>query len=220
MKRILIGVCSTRSDKRFWDSFFRFTKDICEFYDVGTTIIRDMHLPDAQNEIVEIFMNCNYDYLLFMDDDHWGHTREMLDCLVEADSPLATIKSYSRHYPYSCALMRQNRNSYAGIENGEGYQEVDLSGFPMTLIKREVFEKMERPYFVGKDEGLRTWATDENFSRRMKSLGLKMTGCFQYCLPHDDITQETVWKRREEEKMDGEKLALYWAFRKKQMQGV
>lgn len=212
MKRILVGVCSTRNHKKFWDSFFNLMNELKESYDVSAQIIKDINLPDAQNQLAENFIMARYDYLLLLDDDHWGHTKEMVDTLVNANTYMATIKSYSRHYPYSCALMKKFNKGYAGIENGEGYQECDLTGFPMTLMKKDLFDKLDKPYFRPTKGDTRSWATDKNFCEKIIEKGIKPMGCFQHCLPHDDITEENVYERRYDERSQHNNVALYTLF--------
>ncbi len=212
MKSIFIGVCQTRQDERFQSSYRRFTDDLVEDYSICMTKVIDTFLPDAQNQIAERFLASEYDYLLLLDDDHWGHTREMLETLIKADSDMATIKTYSRHYPYSCALMKKTNTGYAGIENGKGYQECDMTGFPMTLIKRKLFLKLEKPYFRGRYDGGRDWATDKEFCERIRDLGIKPMGCFQHCLPHADITEENVQERRYLERWQNNNIASYMLF--------
>lgn len=169
----------------------------------------DKFLPDAQNFIAEFFLDNDYDYLLLLDDDHWGHTPEMLECLINADSLIATMKTYSRHYPYCCALMRKvSDNTYIGIEDGKGYQEIDMCGFPMTLIKREFFEKIDKPYFSSVEINGRNWHTDVPFYERLSKLGIKPTGCFQHCLPHDIVTEENVKELRYKEIKDKNKKVM------------
>ena len=99
-KSIFIGVCSVRDDERFKESYHRFTNDICDDYCIGMMTIKDTFLPEAQNLLASYCLDGRYDYLLLLDDDHWGHTKEMLETLIEADTYMATIKSYSRHYHY------------------------------------------------------------------------------------------------------------------------
>lgn len=219
-KSVLIGVCLTRKDRRFLESFRKFSDALTQDYCVATVKVRDKFLPDAQNEIVENFLHWNYDYLLLLDDDHWGHTKEMFDCLVNANALMATVKTYSRHYPYSCALMKDVNGSYCGIENGEGYQNCDLTGFPMTLLRKEIFTKLSKPYFIGRIDGLRAWATDENFCQRLAKEGIKPVGCFQYCLPHDSITAENVNQRRYKERLENNNIAMYHLFNKRNKENL
>ena len=201
MKSIYIGVCKTRDDVRFIESFRNFTDSICSKYSVCQMIITNQFLPDAQNIITRSFLASDYDYLLLLDDDQWGHTKEMLECLIDADTYVATIKTYSRHYPYCCALANRLENGFLiPLENGHGYQECDLTGFPMTLIRRDTFEKLEEPYFRTYSSGTdRNWDSDVDFFNRLAKVGIKPIGCFQYCLNHDKITQENVMEYRRKE---------------------
>lgn len=210
MKSIYIGVCKTRNDERFEESLRNFTDSICRKYSVCLNTVRDTFLPDAQNYLVRCFIQQNYDYLLLLDDDHWGHTPEMLDTLINANSYMATIKSYSRHHPYFCCLMnkRPNDNLFVGIEHAEGYLECDMTGFPMTLLRRDLFDKIEYPFFEAEIEQERNWGTDAHFCRKLNSIGIKPIGCFQHCLPHADITEENVIQKRITDGVKGDNF--YW----------
>ena len=53
-------------------------------YDTTLLIEKWTHLPEAQNKIVDFLLSRDFDYLLFLDDDHWGHKLEMIDCLINA----------------------------------------------------------------------------------------------------------------------------------------
>ena len=210
MKRVLVGVCSSRNDKRFWDSFFCFMNSCNRDYDIAAMIIKDTFLPDAQNEITKCFLNANYDYLLFLDDDHWGHTKEMLDCLIDANTFVATMKTYSRHYPYNVAAWNQLDNGFTlPLETGSGYLPCDLTGFPMTLIRRDVFDLLDEPYFRPYEDGGRTWNSDVDFFKRLKHFKIKPIACFQYCLNHDKITAENVHEYRNKERFENNNIALF-----------
>lgn len=200
-KKILVGVPSCREDNRFLDSLNNLLKQMHDNYEVTLLIEKWKGLAEAQNNITDYFLSKDFDYLLFLDDDHWGHTIEMVDTLIEANTYMATMKTYVRHYPYPIALFNINeardyRSKYSGVENGFGYKEVDMTGFPMTLIKRDLFSKLSRPYFVGRDYGGRDWNTDIDFCEKIRSLGIKPVGCYQYCLPHGDITEDNVLEMR------------------------
>lgn len=209
MKSIYIGICKTRDDERFKESFDKFFNNISDKYSVCLNVQRDKFLPDAQNSIAKTFIDNNYDYLLLLDDDQWGHTIEMLECLINANTYVATMKTYSRHYPYSCALLKKEGNVVLPIENGEGYQECDLTGFPMTLIRRDTFDLLEQPYFRAVEAEGRDWNTDIEFFEHLNKIGIKPIGCFQHCLNHDKITQNNVLKYREEERFYNNNMAWF-----------
>jgi hypothetical protein len=170
----------------------------------------------CQNNIVEYFLLREFDYLLFLDDDHSGHTVEMVDALVNANTYFATMKTYVRHFPYPCALMNENKKvnveaKYYGVELKEGYHQVDLCGFPMSLLRRDLFDKLEKPYFRAVKCPGRDWVTDIEFCERLKTAGIKPIGCFDYCLEHNGITQENVSERRKRDIHNfGDRLAAHF----------
>lgn len=215
--KILVGIPSLREDERFIDSICKFKKEVK--HDLEFFYVKDKLLVDAQNIIAEKFVSGDYDYLLFLDDDQWGHVPEMLDCLIDANADMATMKTYSRHYPYSCSLMKIIYGKvlrYAGLEEGIGYEECDLTGFPMTLLSRKLFNKIGRPFFREKTDGIRSWATDEEFCIRLSLLGIKPVGCFQYCLNHGDVTKENVFQKRINEMRENNNIAFLLGFKERQ----
>jgi hypothetical protein len=183
-------------------------------------VVKDTYLPDAQNAIAKDFIQTGYDYLLLLDDDQWGHRPEMLETLINANTAVATIKTYSRHYPYMCALLKKEGNVVIPIENGEGYVECDLTGFPMTLIRRDVFDKLDEPYFRPLEAEGRTWNSDVDFFERLSKVGIKPIGCFQHTLNHDKITQENVWQYRAEERLHNNNIAWFTFLLQQQIQGA
>lgn len=210
MISIYIGVCKTREDERFEKSFRDFTDSIVGKYSVCKMVVNNIFLPDAQNKIARDFLETRCDYLLFLDDDQWGHTKEMLDTLVRANTYVATMKTYSRHYPYMCAAWnRVGHNAMVPVENGQGYKEVDLCGFPMTLIRRDLFDKLKYPYFRAIDAEGRNWNTDIAFCEDISELDIKPVVCFQHCLNHDKITQENVFQYRNDERFHNNNIAWF-----------
>ena len=192
-KHIHIGVCKSRDDDRFKKSLTSFTDSLCGYYKHTLQIVENKYLPDAQNEIASSFLDSNSKYLLLLDDDHWGHTREMLDCMLNSNELVTTMRTYSRHYPYVTAAWNWvNENTTIPIERGDGYVKVDLTGFPMTLIRREVFDLLDKPYFRPFENGTRTWHSDVDFFGRLAKRGVKPVVCYQHILNHDIVTPQTV----------------------------
>lgn len=221
MKSIYIGICKTREDQSFLKSFSSFADAICSQYATCIEVVKDTYLPDAQNIIAKNFLDKNYDYLLLLDDDHSGHTIEMLDCLIDANTHVATIKTYCRHYPYVCAAWNKvGHGALVSIELGDGYITCDLTGFPMTLISRETFLELEEPYFRPLEAEGRTWNSDVDFFERLALKNIKPVVCFQHCLNHDKITQENVWFHRNNERLEHNNAAWFNILKLRQLQGV
>lgn len=220
-KSVYIGVCKTRDDPKFEDSYRRFTDSLGSNYGICLMTVRDTFLPDAQNIITKDFLQTGHDYLLLLDDDHWGHTKEMLDTLVGANTNVATMKTYSRHYPYVCAAWNKvGHGALVSIENGQDYQSCDLTGFPMTLISRETFDLLDPPYFRPLEAEGRKWNSDVDFFERLRSKGVRPIVCFQHCLNHDKITQDNVWDYRSQERLENNNLAWFQLLQQRQLQGV
>lgn len=222
MKSIYIGVCKTRDDERFKESFKSFTDSICSKYSVCQMLVRDKFLPDAQNEITNSFLASEYDYLLLLDDDHWGHTPEMLETLINANAYVATIKTYCRKYPYMVAAWdRVGHNAMVPIEAGEGYRTCDLTGFPMTLISRETFSFLEKPYFRPLEAEGRNWNSDVDFFERLAKKWIRPVVCFQHTLNHDKITADNVYEYRVKEREEGNNIAWFRILKEQeQLQGA
>jgi GT2 family glycosyltransferase len=222
MKSVYIGVCKTRDDERFIESFRNFTDSIVDKYSVCQTVVRDMFLPDAQNKIAKQFLDSGYDYLLLLDDDHWGHTKEMLECLINANTFVATMKTYIRKYPYNVAAWdKVGHNALVPIEKANGYRECDLTGFPMTLVSRGTFDLLEQPYFRPLEAEGRTWNSDVDFFERLALKGVKPVVCYQHTLNHDKITEDNVYEYRMKEKDQDNNIAWFRILQEQeQLQGA
>lgn len=212
MQKILIGIPSAREDDKFLASVDNLVKSMKGKYEVSVLWEKWQPLAKAQNRITSYFLSCDFDYLLFLDDDQYGHTCEMVDSLVACDTYCSVMKTYVRHYPYPCALMVKHPDlaaPHVGVEKDSGTQEIDMCGFPMMLIRRDLFDKLQAPYFQSRPSSDRKWVTDELFCERLKFLGIKPVGVFDYCLDHGEITKDNVLERRQNDcKSGGEKLML------------
>jgi hypothetical protein len=210
--RILLGVATVSPDRRFLQNLPAFANDVARFLpyvdiDYINGWVWNKQLVDAQNELADKALEGNYDYLLFMEDDHWGFTWQMLLTCLEANVHAAGIPYRSRHFPFDVVPMihaEQSRKDglvlFKGMNDPEkykGYHECDLLGFGFTLVKTETFRIIDRPFFmenIKKYPGCGARATDIIFGESMQSKGLKLVGCFQHRINHREI-EETTYKK-------------------------
>ena len=202
MAKILIGIATVSPDQRFLQSLSSFIRSVDQRHQLDCHWIFNTPLEDAQNLLGKKTLDEGYEYLLTIEDDHYDFTAEMLETLLKADTHLIGVSYHSRHYPFQKVPMdykntdREGARRYQEEKFTEGCHETDLVGFGFTLIKKEVFEILEYPWFVVNSKehlGCGPRATDMQFSFRLQEKGVNPMGCWDYCIPHRDITKEG-WK--------------------------
>jgi len=214
MAKILIGVATYKPDPRFLESLSQFVKSVL-LHELEVYTVKQKPLVDAQNQIAEYFLKGTWQYLLMLEDDHWGHTPEMLESLLKPNAHMVAIKYYSRHYPYICCLLKEGirKPKYKDIEqvysnypiSTKGYKPCTLVGFGMTLIKRDVFYRLEKTFFrinrkkpITQGDGTVkvSYATDRDFCNRLLKNGMNVLGCFDHCLWHNGIHEDNLITER------------------------
>ena len=198
--KILVAIPSSRFYQPFWESLSFFLIEAKKKYEIEVNVVRDKKIAEARTDLVNSFLSGNADYILFLDDDHEGHTVDMLDALVNRNDYVCAIKCLSRFFPYLPNILFYSGESnphmkYELRDMGSGMHEHDLVGFGMTLIRRDTFSKIEKPYFVS-DEGLNCHE-DNYFCDKLQSKGIKPIGCFDFCLPHQGIDEKKADELRE-----------------------
>jgi hypothetical protein len=197
--RIFIGIPSSRNHQGFLKSMADFLPALGKEYEVRAIEVRNRKIDEARNFISEKFLESGFEYLLFLDDDHEGHTVEMLKHLISLDTYVSAIKCYSRYFAYLPNLLdysgsTNEREKYKRKDINAGDHPCDLVGFGMTLIKREVFSILDKPYFLGEHN----CREDNYFCDCLVKKGIRPIGCFDYCLSHDGITEEIAENKRNE----------------------
>lgn len=139
-----------------------------------------------RNKIVKKFLLENmisknkYDYLLFIDDDIIP-VDDILD-MVELNKDIVSAVCFSFQYDEPFALILDKTNNPF---ISEGYVqsnkinkgkiiECDAVGCGCLLIKREVLEKIEKPFEFKFNEDGTTKGEDFNFCEKAKKLGYKI----------------------------------------------
>lgn len=212
MYKIFIGIPTSRDYEPFWSSFRNFRNQLQAIYEVEVCIVKDKSIAEARNEIASRYLKSDSDYLLFLDDDHSGHTIAMfeaiLDPILNNNSCMCGIKCYTKGFPYSSTLciysksmgidtkklgLKEDEGQYVPIDSGRGYTYCDLVGFGMTLLTRTAFKVLKEPYFVSKDNR----KEDNYFCDNLVKNGVQPVGCFDYVLEHNGIGSHNAYELRE-----------------------
>lgn len=199
MPTIFVGIPTSRVYKPFWESLSNFLPALSLKYKYEIFTVSDKPIADARNEIAKKFLESDKDYLLFLDDDHSGHTMEMfekiLDPILKNACVMCGIRCYARNFPYPSNIqvyfkgdreklgLKENDGKYMPIEINIGYVYCDLIGFGMTLVTRKAFELVGVPYFVGQNN----MYEDNYFCDKLVEKGVQPVGCFEHTLEHNGI---------------------------------
>lgn len=137
-------------------------------------------LDNARNTCVKDFLEDYYDYLLFIDNDiipPSNALRELLAADKEIIAPLCfTWKQDDKGngFPLPVAHRYAENGEYKPYY-GKGIEETDVITGGMFLVKREVYEKMDRPFaFTYHANGTVIYSEDFYFSQQAKRLGYKL----------------------------------------------
>ena len=199
MSKVLVGIATVSPDRRFLESLPVFLRDAGKHHDIEARWVWNKPLVEAQNELAQACLDGGYEYLLTIEDDHWGFSAAMLESCLAADTHVCAVRYRSRHMPFDMVTMRYSdaydqhgRRLYDAIHADSGYHECDLVGFGFTLIRADVFRTLDRPWFrlnaaSWKSVGPR--ATDIDFCVRLGQHGIRPIACFDYILNHRDINE-------------------------------
>lgn len=223
--RILVGTPTITPDKRFLDSLSSFLFEASKKYDITHKFIYKKPIYEAQNLLAFEAIEHGYDYLLMVEDDHWGFTVEHLDKLIALNHPFCAFPYYSRHFPYMLTAMKfeginaRGTHNYSEIKHNFGIHPADLVGFGFTLFAAELLKKIPTPIFYPLHDQAR--ATDQWFCHNLwMNYSMKPLVCFDDIIPHRDITKDTVNELRNIRLNDKSLFAFnVWAYKKRHSPG-
>jgi|ERR1035437_862054 hypothetical protein len=129
-----IAVCTPTRGLVF-TQVIEFIEKCRETHDIKLYLTHDLPIPESFNDVVERALVDNPDFIWFLEEDVLP-PEGTLDKLLEA---LKTYDLASVDYGYDGG---QNTVIRSTIDN-----RILFSGFGCTLVKKKVFDKMQRPYF-------------------------------------------------------------------------
>ena len=187
--RLFIGVACHKPTAEFVSSLGEFLPKVREKYNITYQEVWGEELVVAQNRIARSFISSHTDWLLMLEDDHSGHTMEMLEDLLNSGHRFCMIRYHSRWYPFIVAGLDYNKRNLFGSK--EDYKPVDLIGFGMTVIHRSVFDLLDVPYFrENEDNKTGSYATDRDFCNRCLEVGVQPHICNKHCITHRGINSD------------------------------
>lgn len=207
--RIMIGISILSYSHEFVDSFLKFWTELVTIKSIGRGLEvsykfmyrKPVHI--AQQALAEAALESNCTHLLLMDDDIYDVTVKDLVTLINADKDVIGGIMYTSGFPYAmCAFRRydiKTRVADQPMMDGAarlyeippdqcvGVQEADLIPFGFTLIKTDVFKRLEKPYFTCDSQA----PTDSWFMDSIMDIGVKPYACFDVWLNHRGCTRVT-----------------------------
>jgi len=112
-------------------------------------------LPLARNALVKKALETTAEYFLWVDSDAIPESptdpNESLRMLYECNAPIAAclyVAKQREGFNYAAWVHAKEKRGYLPIESWTGnWIEVAVTGMHFVLIKREVFEKVPKPWF-------------------------------------------------------------------------
>ena len=183
--KVLIGIPTAEVARSgyFYDHFNALEKP------VGTvcTFARGQSPARNRNMIIEQMFAYDCTHILFLDDDVTFNP-DLLNRLLAHDVDMVTGLYLMRNYPHSPIIFDHadelGRCITCWSKQSEGLVEIVAAGLGACLIKREVFEKMEKPWIRLGELESDQWCDDLGFFKRAREAGFKLFCDMSVCVGH------------------------------------
>ena len=146
-------------------------------------------LDAARNRCIKEFLETDCDYIWWIDDDIVPPLNT-LEKLLQADKDAIGAVCFAMKYegdvafPYPVTLRYNEEKKYI-VYYGKGIEEVDATGGACVLVKRKIYESIERPYeFVYHKDGTLVLTCDFRIWQKAQELGYKIYIDFSILCSH------------------------------------
>lgn len=190
----------------FFDPSTQFLPDFIEWYALNK-LKHDLNKSWSQRKALHIALTravikarkTKSSHILFVEDDHWAFPVDGLETLLAEDKDVIGFMTMSRRYPYHALCMNridpelpitqkevENMRPFERVQDDQPMvMECDLLSWAFTLVKTEVFDKIEDPFSY--------WGgvpNDSQFCQNCEEKGIKRHVHFGYVVPHDEVTYD------------------------------
>ena len=173
--KVLIGVITDEYARRadFYDWFNMLEKP-------SGSLISFCHARSpakGRNLLVEQALTHDCSHILFIDDD-MAYRPNALNQLLEHDASIVTGLYLFRAYPHQPLLFdcfdELGNAHVTSLRNGNRLIEVVAAGLGFCLIKTDVFNRLEKPWFRLGELNSEEWCDDIGFFHRVYKSGIKV----------------------------------------------
>ncbi len=214
--KVLIGIYAIEITSEFFLEMIRFFRRNPK---VELQFKWKTSIAAAQVELAKDAIRGAYSHLMIIESDTYDIPDDALEKMLDYDKDVVSAYSYSRWVPYppnvyvrperGDAGVKMNRQSidvegYYNVYPNQGLIQVDYTSFQMMLIKTNVFEKLDFPWF----SYLHGWrgVTDKPFCRNCEKNGIELWCDTDINVRHGEVSTNTrtmltsVQALKEEEK--------------------
>lgn len=148
-------------------------------------------VDNARNEIVRTFLEGDSTHLLFIDSDTVPPL-DAIDKLLALDAPIATAITPIVDYDEDQKIFYRKWNvvdmNDKHVAPNTGIVEAKGAGSSCILIRRDVFEKMESPWYRFLYQGDLIMSEDTHFTAKARALGFKTIADTSIICQHAKVT--------------------------------
>jgi GT2 family glycosyltransferase len=175
-------------------------------------------ISNNRNTIVQKFLAIpDCEYLMMIDSDIVPPPNIMR--LIDFDKDIITPLMFTRQKGELLPLfLKRDKDGIYSVDdylNKVGLQEIDATGTGCIIIKREVLEKVNKPFEnIYDKDGIKTLGLDLSFCQKAKELGYRSWVHLDYVASHyytydlKDLYYITVQKERSENELNNIKEYL------------
>ena len=176
MSKGIIGI-STAEASRF-SIFYASLSGLQRPENVLTVFARGSAISENRNHITETALKTGADWVLYLDDDHILRPDTLMR-LLSTDKDIISAHYTQRQEPFNSVLMSTELDSGVFLwkqlaSKESGIISVAAAGAGCLLVKRNVLEALEPPYWTLGQINPASWGDDLHFCSRVRKAGFEI----------------------------------------------